>query len=434
MKPKSHTQVPAPRLVRILARLTGGPARQACLLHEKLAPSFDTWLITGGMLTGEHDMSYLLASDHNVVRLQEMSREISVWSDLRALWKIFRLLQRERPDVVHTHTAKAGALGRLAAWFAGVPVIVHTYHGHVFQGYFSRAKTRAYLAIERVLGRITTRVVAISKSQREELCTRYRVAPPEKVTVIQNGFELTRFSSIDREEARRELGIGGQEFVLVWAGRMAPVKDVQLLGQVIRRAAASSSKLLFLVVGDGEQKPELELLTQGLESVRLLGWHRDMERIWCAADAAILTSVNEGTPTSLIEAMAARLPFVATNVGAVRDLAVEPLSALDRGMGYLAANGYLTARTSEALLHCIEELAGNRDRAKQMGRSGYAFVMERFSYDRLIQEMSLLYQELILQQPQIGYVTNESKTISGATALASSPKREKRPVSGARGA
>src|SRR5690348_674992 len=139
-----------PKVVRIIGRLVGGPARQACLLHEELTPEFQTLLVAGTPCPGEHDMGYLLGSEDRVFRLSEMSREVSWWADVKAFFRIVRLLRRERPDVVHTHTAKAGALGRAAAWLSRVPVVVHTYHGHIFHGYFSPAKVRIYLALERM--------------------------------------------------------------------------------------------------------------------------------------------------------------------------------------------------------------------------------------------------------------------------------------------
>ncbi|HEY1937175.1 MAG TPA: glycosyltransferase [Candidatus Angelobacter sp.] len=380
--------------MRILGRLTGGPARQACLLHERLTPAFETRLVTGSLSAGEHDMSELLSSSSNVLRLKAMSREIS-WSDIRAFWDIFKFLRRERPDVVHTHTAKAGALGRLAAWLAGVPVIVHTYHGHVFYGYFGRAKTRAYLTVERALGRVTSRVIAISASQREELSGKYAVVSPQKISVIQNGFELGSFSKQDREKTRQALGIRPDQFVLVWAGRMAPVKDVQLLAEVIRLAATSLPKALFIIVGDGEQRVGFEAQVQGYDNVRLLGWRRDMEAIWSAADAGILTSLNEGTPTALIEGMAAGLPFVATDVGAVADLAVGELQRLPEGMGRRADNGFLTVRRPEALCYSIAELIADPLTAKRMGTVGREFVNKRFVSDRLVDELTALYYHLL---------------------------------------
>ena len=382
------------KLVHILGRLTGGPAGQVCLLYEQLTPWFDTKLIIGGFSAGEHDMSYLLASAENVVRVQEMGRDISFVSDLRALWKIFRVLCREKPDIVHTHTAKAGALGRIAAGLAGVPIIIHTYHGHVFHSYFGEMKTRVYLAIERALGSITTQVIALSASQKEELCCKYHVIPEDKAAVVQNGFHFAHFSENDREDARRELGLEDDVFVFVWAARMAPVKDVDLLGQVIRKAAAQSCKAFFLVVGDGEEKARLESLVHGCNNVKLLGWCRNMDQIWCAADAAILTSRNEGTPTALIEAMAAHRPFISTNVGAVKDLAVAPLLELANGMGHKAGNGFIVTRSQDALFHCVELLVNDRAGSREMGEIGHSFVSTQFAANRLIADMVRLYSEV----------------------------------------
>jgi glycosyltransferase involved in cell wall biosynthesis len=364
------------------------------MLHERLSTTFDTYLITGSLAEGEHDMSYLLSSERNVLRLPRMSREIS-WSDALTFWKIYRFLRRVRPEIVHTHTAKAGAVGRFAAWLARVPVIVHTYHGHVFHGYFSPMKTRALLSIERFLGRISTRIIAISESQRQDLALKYKVAVPEKISIIQNGFDLTRFSQGSREEARASLGLGDDEFVVTWAARLAPVKDVELLASVVKKAAESTRRFRFLVVGDGTERGKLESLTSGCANVNLLGFRADMETIWRASDAALLTSLNEGTPTALIEAMAARVPFVATNVGGVQDVAAGDFQKLPGEMGLQAANGFLTVRTTEALMYCLDALAGNSQLRTEMGGAGYSFATQRFSTSRLITDLTELYQNLL---------------------------------------
>jgi glycosyltransferase involved in cell wall biosynthesis len=399
MAPSSESTKAAsrrPKVVRIIARLNvGGPARQACLLHEKLADHADTWLIFGSLAAGEQDMSRLLASTQHTLRLPDLSREISLWADVRALWKVLRFLRKERPDIVHTHTAKAGAIGRLAAWLAGVPVIVHTYHGHVFRDYFGPWRSKMYVAIERALGRLTTRVVAISGLQRHDLALEYRIVPPNKITVIQNGFEFENGQPADRETARRELGVPTGSFVAAWVGRMVPIKDVHLLAEVVRRSCERKNPIFFLVAGDGTERPRLESLIEGCTNVKLLGWQQNVNRLWAAADAALLTSRNEGTPTALVEAMSAGLPFVATSVGAVPDLAVEPLRELPADMGVEAANGFLTSRKPEAVLHCIERLAGDSQLAERMAASGRTFALKRFSAQRLVAEMSLLYQTLL---------------------------------------
>lgn len=391
-----------------------GPARNACLLHEELRTDFETRLICGSPCSGEHDMAYLLSSEQDVYRLSEMSREISL-SDLKALFKLWRILRREKPQILHTHTAKAGALGRAAGWLAGVPVMLHTYHGHVFHGYFSPRKTRVFLAIERLLAKVTTRIVAISESQREELSLKYAVAPRDKIAVVQNGFHFPEFSPVERDGARRHFGFQAHEFVLVWAGRMAPVKDVRLLAEVIRGEYETSSRARFLVVGDGEERPALEELIKGCSNVRLLGWQKDMDLIWQAADAAILTSRNEGTPTALIEAMAAGLPFVSTDVGGVRDLAAGECHPLPSGFGLKAANGYLTLRRADALLYAIQEMSADRLQSDAMGARGRQLVRERFAASRLVDEMRELYLNLL--GARVGPATNPDRTAQAAPLL-----------------
>ncbi|HLW99410.1 MAG TPA: glycosyltransferase [Candidatus Acidoferrales bacterium] len=393
-----------PKIIRLLTRNVGGPAWQVCKLHEKLGENFETRLVTGALSDGDQDMSYLLSSKTHVLRVPEMSREVSLWSDLRALWKLLKYFRAERPDIVHTHTAKAGAIGRLAAWLAGVPIVVHTYHGLVFDAYFNGVQSWIYLKIERILGRLSTRLIAISNSQLRDLSLKYRVAPTEKFVVIQNGFELDRFSGARREDSRNKLGLSASDFVVVWAGRMAPVKDVKLLADAIRTSLEKHFPILFLVLGEGPEKRELERLTKGCENVRLLGWRRDMETIWAAADAALVTSRNEGTPTVLIEAMAAGRPFVSTNVGGVRDLAAGELTELPDGNGFKAANGYLAHRTPESLLYCIRELSNCPQMAREMGSAGQAFALDRFGLERLVEELTAFYQSLlrsrhILDQP-----------------------------------
>jgi glycosyltransferase involved in cell wall biosynthesis len=391
-------RVSSPKLVRILGRLTGGPGRQASLLHKNLVPDFETRLVAGSLCPGESEMTYLLDSNEHVLRVREMSRELSFWSDARAFWKIFKFLRAERPQVVHTHTAKAGALGRLAAWMAGVPVIVHTYHGHVFYGYFSPTKTKLYLLIERLLGLVSTRIIAISESQQTELSTKYGVVPEEKICLIPNGFDLKRFGTLKREDVRKGLGLRADDFVLIWAARVVPVKDVSLLAEVIRKESEAQSKAYFLVVGDGEDKSKLEQLVQGCSNFRLLGWQDNMENIWSAGDAALLTSRNEGTPSALIEAMATGLPFVSTNVGGVKDLAVSPVRKLPDGMGLQAANGFLTARTTKALSYGITCLIEHPETAAAMGAAGRSLAMEQFDGKRLLADLKLLYRDLIKEK------------------------------------
>jgi glycosyltransferase involved in cell wall biosynthesis len=219
---------------------------------------------------------------------------------------------------------------------------------------------------------------------------------------------LGRFSQCNREQARASLGIGRDEFAVVWAARLVPVKDVELLAAVIKKAAESSHKFRFLIVGDGTERARFESLIAGCNNVSLLGWRTDMETVWAAADAALLTSRNEGTPTALIEAMAARVPFVATNVGAVQDIAIAPLQELPDAKGSQAGNGFLTARTAEAIMYCLETLVGDAGLAQQMGEEGHNFVMDRFSTSRLMAELTALYRALL--QGKYGVIAPEAES------------------------
>src|SRR4051812_1752410 len=313
---------PPLKIVRIIGRLNvGGPARQACLLHERLRPEFETVLISGRPDEGEEDMSYLLSSHEGVLWIDSMSRPVRFFSDLRSLIAIYRILRREKPDIVHTHTAKAGTLGRVAAILAGVPVRVHTFHGHVFAGYFGRFKTRAYLGIERLLARFTTRIVTVSEGQAAELADVYRIAPRSKIQVIRNGFEWSD-SPRSRAEVRAELNLKQDHTAVLWMGRMVPIKGIELLADVVRQAAQLDS-LMFVIAGDGPLRPEFEANTRGCGNVRMVGWQRDVAPLLKACDVVLLTSINEGTPTSLIESMFAGKPFVATDAGGTADLALH---------------------------------------------------------------------------------------------------------------
>jgi glycosyltransferase involved in cell wall biosynthesis len=379
------------KVVRIIGRLNvGGPARQACLLHERLRPEFQTVLITGRPDVGERDMSYLLDSKAGVYRIESMSRPVSLFADLASLFAIYRILRREKPDIVHTHTAKAGTIGRVAAVLAGVPVRIHTFHGHVFAGYFGRFKTRVYLAIERFLARFTTRIVTVSEGQAEELAERYRVSRREKIQVIRNGFDWSD-SKRSRDEVRGELGIRPEQTAVLWIGRMVPIKGVPLLAETVRLATTDSS-LFFLIAGDGPERGTFEQATQGCEHLRMLGWEEDVAPLWAASDVAVLTSINEGTPTSLIESMFAGKPFVATNAGGTSELAIELAPAVE-GVQQ-ARNGFIVERTPDVIAGCLSRLSKDKDLRDAMGRSGRENAAKNWSSERLLQQTTQLYCEL----------------------------------------
>ncbi|MCI0622337.1 MAG: glycosyltransferase [Acidobacteria bacterium] len=383
------------KIARVIGRLNiGGPARHACYLHQSLRDSFDTVLIAGRIDEGEGDMSYLLHAQDGVYWVGSMSRPIHFWNDVSACFRLWRIFRKERPHIVHTHTAKAGALGRLAATLAHVPVRVHTYHGTVFQGYFDPWKTRIFLSVERLLNRLTTQVVAISASQADELSRLFCVVEREKVAVIPTGYDLRHFGDpSSRKRVRGRLGIGDEETLVFWVGRLVAIKNVDLLGRVIA-SSADKTQLRFLVIGDGPERTKLMDLIRGLSAVTHLGWQSDLAELWPAADVALCTSYSEGTPTALLEAMAAGKPFVATEVGGVADLAVPPLDRNPAAGITRAANGFLTRPCPEAIVHCLEMLARNAELARQMGSAGRRLAMERFSGEQLLVQMTGLYNRL----------------------------------------
>lgn len=382
------------KVARGIARLNiGGPSRQACFLHTRLADTFETVLITGRLDEGEGDMSFLLESDRGVYQLGSMSRPLKFWDDLVSAFRFYRILRKERPDILHTHTAKAGALGRVAALFARTPLRVHTYHGHVFSGYFPPLKTKAFIAIERMLNCFTDRVIAISQSQATDLCELYKVVPRNKVTVVRTGHDLSAYEQLEpTREFRQRLGLPLDAIIVVWAGRMVPIKNVGLLAQVIRNCV-SLPDLHFAIVGDGSDRHVLEESIGNVGNVTLLGWHSDMANIWKAADIALGTSINEGTPAAFIEAMAAGKPFVSTAVGGVVDLTVAPVA--DRRGCIEAANCMLAPPSAEVIVECLRALATNAELRKRMGTAGRKFVFESYDREMLSAQITDLYQELL---------------------------------------
>jgi len=385
------------RLLRVIARLNvGGPALHATLLTERLDPArYDSFLVAGTEGPAEGNFLTLQGKTlERLVRLPALGREIRGWPDAVALVQLTRLIRRVRPHIVHTHTAKAGALGRLAAWLAGVPVIVHTYHGHVFHGYFSPAKTRLFLAIERWLARRTDRLLAVSETVRSELLS-LGIGTPEKLVVVPLGLDLEPFAGagVLHGQLRGELGLGEDALLVGIVARLVPIKAHEVFLATAAEVGRRLPRSRFLVIGDGARRAELETLAGRLglgDRVRFLGWRRDLDRIYADLDLVALTSRNEGSPVSLIEAMAAGRPVVATQVGGVPDL-------IDDGV-----NGCLVPPDDpEALAEAMVTLLADPDRRQAMGQAGRKRVIPAFSAERLLGDMDRLYAELL--GPAIGH-------------------------------
>jgi glycosyltransferase involved in cell wall biosynthesis len=381
------------RVLRVIARMNiGGPAYHVALLSGRLDPErYDTLLVAGRPGPGEGSFEGL-ARDYGarLEPLPSLSPEIDPRADLEALLALRRIVRTFKPHIVHTHTAKAGVLGRLAAIAPGRrrPLIVHTYHGHVLDGYFGPLVTAAYRGVERALAPLSDRLVGVSDATVDDL-VRLGVARPERFAVIPLGLDLDRFLSLAPEPdaaARAAAGARPDDVVALYAGRLVPIKQVDVLLRGVARARESGAPLRLVILGDGELRPELERLARGLRiegHVTFAGYRADVEPYLAGSDLAVLSSANEGTPVSLIEAAAAARPLVSTRVGGVADVVAE-------GTGRLVAAG-----DADALGAALAELAADAGTRLEMGRRAREHVRGRYSSERLIEDVDRLYRDLL---------------------------------------
>jgi len=388
------------KVVRVIARLNvGGPALHVAYLTEGLADrGYDTTLVAGSLARGEESMAHVAQKrGAKIVPLAALHREISPLRDAGAIVRLARLLRAERPQIMHTHTAKAGAVGRFAALLAGdarPPIIVHTYHGHVLRGYFNPLTTLAFRTLERWLATFTTKLIAVSPEVRDDL-VRLGVAPAEKFAVIRLGIELgERVGGGDavRSETRRRLGIGDDAYVVGWVGRMTAVKRTDDVLRAFRALLDQDPGAWLILVGDGPDRDHLERYAHTLGVVRrclFLGYQDDVAPFYEAIDALLLPSVNEGTPVSVIEALAAERPAVATRVGGIPDVVRDGVD------GFLVDVG-----DASALAERLAELARDPALRERMGREGRKHVLERYAVARLVDDVDRLYRELLQAIPR----------------------------------
>ncbi|HEX3186208.1 MAG TPA: glycosyltransferase [Pyrinomonadaceae bacterium] len=394
------------KIVRIIARLNvGGPAKHVTWLTAGLQDAnYRSLLVAGSVPPGEEDMGYF-ADEAGVkpVYIPEMSREISL-KDAVTVWKLFRLFLRERPDVVHTHTAKAGTVGRVAGFFyrwltpgtlVGRPrscKFVHTYHGHVFHSYYGRSRTRLFLAIERLLARLVTdQLIVVSEQQGAEIGTDFRVGRPGQIKVVPLGLDLSAFAdhASRRARFRDELAVDDETVLVGIVGRLTEIKNHRMFLNSVARLKDRGPKMRFVVIGDGSLRESLEQQARslGLQSeVIFTGGRRDPEYFYPALDIVALTSLNEGTPLTLIEAMANARPVVATSVGGVVDLIGE-----DRGIGVPSGD-------EEAFASALQRLAADGELQKDLGARGLEFVQRNYRKERLVEDIKRLYRELMISE------------------------------------
>jgi glycosyltransferase involved in cell wall biosynthesis len=380
------------KVLRVIARLNiGGPAIHVVLLSAGLnRDRFESMLVSGRENPGEGSMlDYAQSHGVQPVLIPEIIGEFSLGPrELQALVRLYRLMRQERPQVVHTHTAKAGFVGRLAARLARVPVVVHTFHGHVLQGYYSPRKTQLLRRMERGLAGLTDGIIAVSEQVKRDLVT-YGVAAADRIRVISLGLELEPFLHKSRSPGgfRRELRLHGGERLVGIVGRMFPIKNHRLFLEAAALVAREDPAARFVLVGDGTLRPVLERQAQesGIaDRVIFIGWRRDLPEIYADLDVLAVTSNNEGTPVSAIEAMAAGCPVVATHVGGLPDLISEGET------GYLVPPGNAGA-VATAVLRVLRQ----PEMARGVGEAARKAALERFSAQRLITDMEQLYLELL---------------------------------------
>lgn len=379
------------RVVRIQSRIcVGGPALHSILLAEGLSrragSRYDTVLLSGALEPGEACMDDVARTRGvEIETIPEMRRSVSPGRDLRALARVVEVLRRVKPTIVHTHTAKAGAVGRLAARIARVPIVLHTFHGHVFDGYFSPARTRAFIAVERSLARATDQILAISEQQRRDLVERYRIAPSDKVRVIPLGLDLRAFQAVEpRAEPvgalRRACGIDAGARVVVTVGRLVPIKRFDVLIDAFLEVAAGAEDVHLVIVGEGELRSALEARSGGHPRIHFTGLRRDLPDIYADVDLMALSSDNEGTPVAVIEALASGVPVVATDVGGVRDV-------LRAGTGTIVPPGNVSALAEAMRARLATPLVLSLAQRKD--------IVARYSHTRLLSDMESLYDRLV---------------------------------------
>jgi glycosyltransferase involved in cell wall biosynthesis len=383
------------RILRVIARLNvGGPALHVSYLSSGLADlGYETQLVAGSVGEGEGSMEWFADSlGVRPVIVPELQREISPLADPAAVMRLRELIRDFEPDILHTHTAKAGAVGRIAASLPSRQrprVLVHTFHGHVLRGYFNSPTTAMFRILERELARRTDALIAVSPQVRDDL-VRLGVAPAGRIAIVRLGLDLeqrVRAPSDARASVRRELDLDDGRFVVGWFGRMTEIKRVDHLLAAFARARDQGLDAALALVGDGPLRERFEQLAGDLgiaDECRFVGYREDVARVYAAVDAVALTSANEGTPVSVIEAQAAGLPVVSTDVGGLRDVVV------DGETGFLVASGDVAAFAERR-----QELAADPTLRRELGEAGRIRVMPRYSVPRLVDDMDRLYRTLL---------------------------------------
>lgn len=391
------------KVLRIINRFNlGGPTYNAAYLTKYLSDDFETLLVGGEKYEEEESSAFILDKlGLKPIVIPEMQRSINRKNDRIAYKKIKDIIKEFQPDVVHTHASKAGTLGRLAANKMKVPVVVHTFHGHVFHSYFGKAKTTFYKNIERYLAKKSTKIIAISEIQKNELSLKHKICKPEKIEIVPLGFDLSRFQeNIEekRKSFREKYKIAEDEIAIGIIGRLVAIKNHKMFLDVVANIMAKTTKKArFFIIGDGEEKESLKnYCTQfnlaftewndenKVATITFTSWLKNIDWVNAGLDIITLTSLNEGTPVSLIEAQASNKPIVTTNVGGVKNVTLENKTAFISEVDNV-----------EDFSHKLLQLIENDKIRTDMGEKGWDFVKEKFSYQRLTNDVEKLYMDLL---------------------------------------
>lgn len=372
------------RVMRIIARMNvGGPAVQVSgLMRGFDSTRFDQRLVTGYCAADESDYLETVATDIIATRISGLGRSISPRADLMAFVQVVREIRSFRPDIVHTHTAKAGVIGRIASLVSGHRSIrVHTYHGHLLHGYFGRYKTFLVITIEKFLAYFTTKLLAVGRKVMEDLLA-VGIGRREKFAVMPPGLHLPDLPS--RDEACTKLGLDPSLRYCSFIGRITKIKRPDRFLDVVAELHSQGSDLHFIVAGAGDLLDYCkERIVKENLPVDLLGWREDVETVLAASDLVLLTSDNEGTPLSLIQAGMAHLPVVATNVGSINEIVLD------------GETGFLTDLSITTLAEAVKRLSLSDSLKKEMGSRAHEYTIQRYGVERLVKDHQQLYEELL---------------------------------------
>ncbi len=374
-----------PRVLRVITRLAvSGVSTHVTLANQVLTRrGWDTLLVHGRVQPDELEID-LPIDDVAMHHIDTLARPIDPIADVRTAVSLLSVVRSFRPDIIHTHHSKAGMIGRSVAMLAGVPR-VHTFHGHVFEGYFGPRMSTAIVTAERLLATRTTRLVALGQLQRDDLLSR-GIGRPDRFEIVPLGLDLERYRGMDQAIARSDLGLPSTDIIVVMVGRLVPIKRVDRLMRVFAAVHARRPDARLYIIGDGSERAaaEVQAAEAGLgDAVTFCGWRSNTATWYAAADFVALSSDNEGTPLALIEAAAAGRPVVATAVGGVADVVRDGVT------------GLLAPATDEgALAEAMSRMADDPALRARLGAAAPA-AAEGFGIERLVDDLERIYNRLL---------------------------------------